>query len=106
MAKNGNGTWKKTAEILLVLLVPLITVAVGYGILSEDVKHLDDESTIMCAKVDVNAATDHRQDLAIQAVQDNFKYLKESVDAKFREQKVDLDNHTILLENILIKVTK
>ena len=53
-------------------------------------------------KVDANAANDHSQDLAIQDLRSDLKYLTE----RAREQKVDTDNNTILLERILLEVTE
>ena len=101
MAKQ-NGTIWKIVGILITVLIVAGGAVFGYGILSGQVRHNTETVKQVCARVDANTTAGHQRDMEIVGLKRDLEYLKE----KAQEQKVDLDNHTVLLERILVEITK
>ena len=96
MAK-ANGNLKAVLIILGAILVPLLTVGVSWGLLKGDVQR----NVEYRARVDANTEAGHKRDLTMERVKKDLAWLTSAAAA----QKVDTDNNTVLLEEILVRVT-
>lgn len=101
MPQQGNGTLRFTIAVFGPLAV-LVGAAVGYGILKTEVNYNAETIVEASSRLDANIAADHRRDLELGDLKKDLAYLKETA----AEQKIDIKNHTVLLENILDRVTK
>lgn len=100
MAKK-NGTLKLILS-LAGLIIVLLGAAVGYGILQGDVADNSEDITTIVTALDANIAADHIRDLDIVGLKKDLEYLRQAAD----DQKIDVENHKVLLEEILSQVTK
>ena len=96
-----NGSTIKLASLIIGPAIVLLGAVMGYGKLSGNVENTKTEMKVLAQKVDANAAAGHSRDIGIAEMRRDLAYLKDRAD----EQKINVDNHTVLLEEILEKVT-